>query len=230
LILMLHTVNLPLDSAIRTQSYNDSDIVPLIMFGSMPMILLTGEKSKFSTINEFKKLNNDIPINYGSSGIFSLSHLAGEILKQKTNKNLAHVPYQGQAKTIVDVISGNLDMSFMYPDVAMPQIMAGKVIPIAVTTATRVPSLPNVPTFRESGINGLEIPGYFILVSNRDDSSEYKVVRESVAKALKSQSELELYKATQLVTVKDNILPESFIITETVKFKELFKKLNLEIK
>ena len=231
LVLMLHTINLPINASIKTPSYNISELVPLINFGTMPLILVTGEKSKFTTIKEFKNISSATPINFGSSGIFSVSHLAGEILKQKTNKNLAHVPYQGQSKTIVDIISGNLDMSFLHPDVALPQINANRLIPIAVTTTSRMSTLPNVPTFKESGVGGLELTGYFILISNKtDDPTEYKMIQDSVANALNNPNEIMPYTAVQLEPVKTHVLPESFLITETVKFKELFKKLNLEIK
>ena len=230
LVLMLHTINLPIDAAISEQSYNELDIVPLINFGSMPLILVTGEKGKFANIAEFKKLDSTTPINYGSSGIFSVSHLSGEILRYSTNKNLAHIPYQGQAKTIVDLISGNLDSAFLHPDIALPQIETGKLIPIAVTSQKRIPQLNNIPTFKEVGISGLEISGYFVLASNRtDDPKEYLELREAVSKALESHEEANLYKSAYLEQPRSPVLAENFFIVEKNKFKELIKKLKLNV-
>jgi tripartite-type tricarboxylate transporter receptor subunit TctC len=86
-------------------------------------------------------------LSYGTSGVAGTPHLAGELLKQKTGVNLSHVPYKGGGQALGDVVGGNIPLVFTAVASAYPHLKSGKVVPIAVASAQRVPSLPGVYPF-----------------------------------------------------------------------------------
>jgi tripartite-type tricarboxylate transporter receptor subunit TctC len=87
---------------------------------------------------------------YGSSGVGSAHHIAGELLKQKTGIDMVHVPYKGGAPSMQDLIAGNILVAFATAPAALPQMQAGKIRALATTRAERVPELPDIPTIAET--------------------------------------------------------------------------------
>jgi tripartite-type tricarboxylate transporter receptor subunit TctC len=97
-------------------------------------------------------------ISYGSWGIASWGHLAGEILRRETGLDLTHVPYKGDVFALTDVRNGTLDVSFTSPTSAKPLIASGAVKPIAMTGPQRSGSMPELPTFTEQGVRNVDLP------------------------------------------------------------------------
>jgi len=95
------------------------------------------------------------PLSSASAGSGTSQHLSLELLKSKAGIEITHIPYKGSGPAIQDVIAGQVDMMFDTTVVAGPHIDSGKLRPIAVTSAKRVASMPNVPTVAESGVPGL---------------------------------------------------------------------------
>ncbi len=87
---------------------------------------------------------------YGSSGVGSAHHIAGELLKQKTGIDMVHVPYKGGAPSMQDLIAGNILVAFATAPAALPQMQAGKIRALATTRAGRVPELPDIPAIAET--------------------------------------------------------------------------------
>ena len=96
---------------------------------------------------------------FGSAGNGSSNHLSGEVLKYVTGAPMQHVPYRGSAAALTDVIAGNLTYMFDILVTSLPQVRAGRVRALAVTSATRSPFAPDVPTMAESGISGYSEAG-----------------------------------------------------------------------
>jgi len=101
------------------------------------------------------------PLNFASSGNGTIVHLQSELFRQMAGLNLTHVPYKGTALAIPDLISGQTHLMFDSLVSALPHIKGGKVKVLAVTSATRTPLLPNVPTVIEAGLPGYEVNTYF---------------------------------------------------------------------
>jgi tripartite-type tricarboxylate transporter receptor subunit TctC len=97
------------------------------------------------------------PITFGSWGIGSSAHLYGEVLKRDHGVNLSHVPYKGEVPAIVDVINKSLDVTFASPVGAKPQIAAGKIKPLAMAGPRRSVAMPDVATFAEQGVSGMDL-------------------------------------------------------------------------
>jgi len=98
------------------------------------------------------------PITYGSWGVGSSANVYGEILAKDFGVGLTHVPYKGEQAAIVDVIGGNLDVTFASPVGAKPQVQAGKLKAIGMTGPARSAAMPEVETFAEQGFPGFELP------------------------------------------------------------------------
>jgi tripartite-type tricarboxylate transporter receptor subunit TctC len=115
------------------------------------------------SVREFITLAKANParLSYASSGFGTTSHLAAELFKVLARVDLTHVPYKADSGAMPDVISGRVPVMFMLHTTAMPQIKAGKVRPLAVSTKERSPALPELPTVAENGLPGYEISAWF---------------------------------------------------------------------
>jgi len=98
-------------------------------------------------------------VTFGSAGNGSSNHLSGEVLKYVTGAPMTHVPYKGSAAALTDVISGNITYMFDILVTALPQVHSGRVRGLAVTSATRSPFAPDIPTMAESGVKGYSDAG-----------------------------------------------------------------------
>ncbi len=96
-------------------------------------------------------------VSYGTSGIGGTPHIAGELLNQQTGSNLVHVPYKGGGQAISDALGGNIPLVFTAVAGAQQHVKSGKLTAIAVSSAKRSSSLPDVPTFIESGVKDFEV-------------------------------------------------------------------------
>lgn len=101
-------------------------------------------------------------INFGSAGNGSITHLTGEVFSSAAGVKLVHVPYRGSAAALIDTVAGRLQVTF--DPAALPYIQAGKLRALAVTTPTRWPAMPDVPTMVEAGVTDFKMSGWFGVV------------------------------------------------------------------
>ncbi|MDN4587507.1 MFS transporter [Xenophilus aerolatus] len=134
------------------------DFAPVSMVVSSPLVVTVNPAVKANTLAEFVALAKARPgsISYGSAGNGTSMHLTGEMFKQATKTSMVHIPYRGSAGMLTDLMGGQIDATFGDLLVVMPQLEAGKLRPLAVTSKQRHPQLPNVPTVAESGYPGFE--------------------------------------------------------------------------
>ena len=157
-------------------------------FGVIPNVIVVHPSSSAKTMAEFVETarKSAMPPTYASSGIGTSSHLTGELLAQSARIPLTHVPYKGQPEAISDLLAGRVDMMPMSTSLALPHINAGKLRPLAVTTATRSLALPNVPTVAEAAkLPGFEVGTWLALVTPaRTPDPVVKKLSADVAQAL----------------------------------------------
>lgn len=140
-------------------SYNpEKDLQPVTLMGKFPMILVVAEDSPIKDAKDFIAKAKASPgkFSFGSAGTGSPHHLAMEILKVNTGIYMVHVPYRGAAPALADLVGGQVNAMMVDMAAGAGFIKGGKVRPLAVANATRLPQLPNVPTFNELGIKGVE--------------------------------------------------------------------------
>ncbi|MFZ2293489.1 MAG: tripartite tricarboxylate transporter substrate binding protein [Polaromonas sp.] len=132
---------------------------PVALIGTNPVVLVVGQNSPYKTLQDVLAAAKAKPmtISSASAGSGTSQHLALELLGFKSGTQFIHVPYKGSGPAIQDVIGAQVDMMFDTTVVAGPHIQSGKVRALAVTSAKRLESLPNVPTVAESGVPGFEV-------------------------------------------------------------------------
>ncbi len=134
------------------------DIAPVILIEESPLILNVNKKVPVKDVAQLIALAKKEPgaLTFGSSGVGGAHHLSGELFASEAGIELTHVPYKGGAPAATDLMAGHIDMMFEMGYAALPAIQAKKVHPLAVTSAKRLPLLPDVPTVAESGLPGFE--------------------------------------------------------------------------
>ena len=134
------------------------DFTPITLVATTPLVLVANNNVPAKSVKElitYAKANPGT-INFGSGGVGTSNHLAGEMFKKNTGTDMAHVAYKGTPAAYTDLMSGRVQLMFDNIVAVMPHIKSGALRPIAVTSATRSPSLPDVPTVAEAGIPGFE--------------------------------------------------------------------------
>lgn len=104
-------------------------------------------------------------LNFGTAGLGSSNHMAGELLKFMSGINIVHVPYKGNTPSITDAIAGNVEMVFSGVPALVPHLKSGRLHAIAISSTERFPAVPEVPTFDESGVKGYEASNWFGLMA-----------------------------------------------------------------
>lgn len=139
------------------------DLTPIGLVVSVPNVLVVGASVPVSSVQELIALMKAKPgeFKYGSSGVGSTQHIAGEAFDMAAGVKGTHVPYKGSAQAHLDIIAGNVQMMFDTTSSAMGQIKAGKFKALAVTSDRRSNELPNVPTLAEAGLPGFDMTTWY---------------------------------------------------------------------
>lgn len=139
------------------------DLTPIGLVVSVPNVLVVGASVPVSSVQELIALMKAKPgeFKYGSSGVGSTQHIAGEAFDMAAGVKGVHVPYKGSAQAHLDIIAGNVQMMFDTTSSAMGQIRAGKFKALAVTSDRRSNELPNVPTLAEAGLPGFDMTTWY---------------------------------------------------------------------
>ena len=133
----------------------ERDFTAVTILASVPNVVVLHPKRDFKSLQEliaYAKANPGT-LNYGSAGSGTSHHMIGELFKQTTGVDLTHVPYKGAGPLMQDLLAGQVDMAFDGMGTSANQIKAGKLRPLAVTSATRNPVIPDVPTMKEAGVD-----------------------------------------------------------------------------
>jgi tripartite-type tricarboxylate transporter receptor subunit TctC len=143
------------------------DFTPIVMLASSPYALEVYPGLLANSVAELIALARRKPgaLNYGSAGPASLAHLAGALFATMTDVQLTHVPYKSTAQSVIDMMSGRLDMQFATIPPSIASIRAGQLRALAVTSRQRVEALPDTPTMAEAGVPGYEATLWFALVA-----------------------------------------------------------------
>src|SRR5215831_15463475 len=143
------------------------DFAPIALFGTTPLVLMLNNDVPAKNIQELIALAKQKPgtINFGSAGIGSTPHLAGELFKSMAGIDITHVPYRGTGPAMADLLGGHIQMFFDLLPTSLPQIQAGKVRAVANASLTRPASLPDLPTIAEQGLPGFNSISWFGLVA-----------------------------------------------------------------
>lgn len=143
------------------------DLAPISGGVNFPNLLVVHKGTGINNLEEFVAQAKMAPgkLDFASTGAGSASHLAGELLNQRAGIDTVHVPYKGGGPAMQDLLGEHITSYFAAPPTAMPQVEAGKLIPLATTGLTRPSYMPNIPTVAEAGYPGFEALNWYAFVA-----------------------------------------------------------------
>jgi tripartite-type tricarboxylate transporter receptor subunit TctC len=146
----------------RSLPYSLSELAPVSMICSFPLLLLVPTSSPAKSVKEFIAFakQNKGHVTYASPGVGTPPHLAGEMLKQMAGIEMTHIPYRGDAPALTDTIAGRIDLQIGGPAM-LEQVRSGQVRALAFATVQRSPLEPDLPTVAEAGFPDFDVAGFF---------------------------------------------------------------------
>jgi tripartite-type tricarboxylate transporter receptor subunit TctC len=142
---------------------NDKDLVPVVFVGAVPNVLVVNNALPAESVQALIQLAKAKPgqLNYATSGSGSTQHIAAELFKDQAGVFITHIPYRGSGPALVDLVGGQVQMSFDTMPSVIGQIKNGRIRALAVASASRNPQLPNLPTMAEAGMKGVEMSAWY---------------------------------------------------------------------
>lgn len=167
------------------------DLVAVAHVGYTPIVIVTQANSRFKTLADVVGAAKAAPgsITYGSPGSGTTIHLAGEIFKDAAKIDIRHIPYKGSNAAMMDVLAGNVDLLVSSVPSAMAQIQTGKLRALAVTSAKRSTSLPDVATVAELGYKGFDVSTWYGLFMPAGTPREIVTTMNTAVNKLLAQPE-----------------------------------------
>jgi tripartite-type tricarboxylate transporter receptor subunit TctC len=167
------------------------DLVPVTVLSSVPNVLVVNpQRVQARTYPEFFKYLKANPgrLNYASAGNGTSHHLTVELYKTMTQTFVTHIPYRGAGPALQDLLAGQVDLMFDGLGSSMPQIKAGRLVPLAVTSDKRSFALPDVPTLAESGVKGYDAKTWYAVWAPAGTPREIvQRMQQEIARALASK-------------------------------------------
>jgi tripartite-type tricarboxylate transporter receptor subunit TctC len=214
--------------------YKASDFVPIARFASVPFILVVQPAMPAKSLGELVALAKAKPgaINYASTGHWTTPHLTTELFQSVAKIGITHVPFNGSALALTNLLGGHIDMFFCNMLSAIPHVNSGRLRALAVSSLQRSPVTPQVPTVAESGYPGFETVTWFGLMAPVGVPAEVtKILHAETVKALR-RADVQEQLAAQGATVTLERGPDEFaayIRSETDKWGRLLKTLGAKV-
>jgi len=139
------------------------DLAAITLFATSPLLLVTHPSVPARSVRELVALAKSAPnrLNHGSGGGGSPAHLAAELFKSLAGIQMTHVPFKGVAPSVLAVVAGQIDLTFATIAATLPQVKAGRLRALAVSTPRRSQIVPDIPTIAEAGVPGYEVTTWF---------------------------------------------------------------------
>jgi tripartite-type tricarboxylate transporter receptor subunit TctC len=209
------------------------DLAPISLISFNPLMVLTHPSVPARNIKDLVALSkkNTKALTYGSGGNGTSTNLAVELFKSMSGASITHIPYRGAPLAATALISGEIALMFDNLAPSLPHVRSGRVRPLAVTSSTRSPVLPELPTVQESGIAGYEVTGWYGILAPAGTPADIvsKINRDVVA-ALKTKSVTTRLQGDGAEGVGST--PDEFarhIKEETSKWSEVVRKIGVKI-
>jgi tripartite-type tricarboxylate transporter receptor subunit TctC len=185
------------------------DFAPITKLGDATLILVAHPSLPAKDLREFLQVAKKQNFSYGSAGTGSTPHLAGELLAQRTGIGLTHVPYKGGGQAMGDVVGGQIPLVFTAIATAQQFVKAGKLKALGVSSARRSGSLPEVPTFVESGLDGFVVDSWVgILAPAKTPQPVVERLQKEIASVLGEPETRERYATLGIESIGNS--PDDF--------------------
>jgi tripartite-type tricarboxylate transporter receptor subunit TctC len=232
--LLFTTTNVTLSPAIRKAVSYDvlRDLKPITQAAFAPLILVSSAGFQGKTPEDVVRYVKANPgkVSFSSSGVGGTPHLAGAMFNQIAGLDMVHVPYKGAAPALTDVVAGRVEFTFTTYTSAASFLKSGRLKAIGVASAHRLPLLPEVPTFNESGFDGFEVGTMFALFAPaRTPQAVVRTLYQELAKAGKTPDFSEKVADLGANVVFDT--PEAFadyVAKDVEKWKKVIKDIGFK--
>ena len=208
------------------------EIEPVVSIGWSPLVLLVPAESPYKSVKEIVDASRaGAKVFYGSGGNGVTNHLAMEAFKQMSGAMFSHVPYKGAAPALTDLLANNIQVMFETATAAMPQVNAGKLKALAVSTTRRYSELPSVPTIAETYAGFEAVPwGIFCVPAGTPDRIKAKLA-SALMRSLDNNEVRQKMLAVAFVAER-NMGPEAsrkFLALETAKWKTVIQQAQIKV-
>jgi tripartite-type tricarboxylate transporter receptor subunit TctC len=201
------------------------DLALLTLVARVPEVLVVHPSLNVTTLKDLVDYARANPgkLNFGSSGVGSIAHMAVELLKSEAHIDLVHVPYRGAAPAVTDLLGGQVQMVVFDVPVLLPHIRAGAFKALAVTSHTRAASLPDVPTTAEAGFPSVLSDNWYGMVAPAATPPAILTKLQAAATAALSSDDLKAQYAKQDAVASPTTPAEftAFVTAERAKWKEV---------
>jgi tripartite-type tricarboxylate transporter receptor subunit TctC len=221
-------------SLLKTVPYDATrDLAPIVLVVRVPEIAVVASNVPAKNSAELVALAKASPgkINFASTGTGGTTHLAAELYKIKAGINIVHIPYRGAAPAVTDLLGNQVQMMFADIPVLLPHVQAGVLKPIGIASESRAPALPDVPTFTEQGVPGVNADNWYGLVAPlKTPPAIIAKLNQAVNDALKT-AEVKKQLEPQGAIVAGGS-PEDFgkhLASEKAKWAEIIKAAGVEL-
>ena len=213
---------------------HEKDFVPISLYAKSPFILVVDPKLPVKSVPDLIKYAKEskAPLTYSSSGTGTALHLSSEYMKQRYGLDMTHIPYKSSPQAVADIAAGHVMMSFAEAGASLPLIKDGRLRALAVSSQTRIPALPDVPTFAEAAnAPDFEAVSWHVLLAPA--ATPKPVVDRLHAEMKKIMGDPEMKKLTSnigLIPVDSPSVDgiQQYFKTEREKWGALVRKLGLE--
>jgi tripartite-type tricarboxylate transporter receptor subunit TctC len=170
----------------------ERDFAPVSLLAAVTNVLVVNPQVRAKTVADLVRIAKAEPgrLDYASTGSGSAAHLTGELFKTAAGIEMVHVPYRGGPPAVTDLVSGQVKAMFATAPSVLPQIQAGRLTALAVTSARRQPGLPDVPTVAESGFPGFESDAWFAVFAPAGTPAEIVARLNADIRAVLAQPEV----------------------------------------
>ena len=227
-VLAAYTVNM---SLYKKLPYKPTDFVAVSHMADLPMFLFAANKLPVKNAKELAQYGKTHPLNYASSGTGASAHMIGARFTQENGLNAQHVPYNGSAPILADLMSGQVDVLFDPALVPMPHAKNGKIKVLAVASKQRWPGEPDVPTMEEAGFPGFVMNSWVGLLAPKDTPQPIvDKLSQAIAEAVQSPEVKD--KLTQLGFGAIGSTPAQFqqlIDQDTAMYRGIIEKAKVSI-
>ena len=210
-----------------------TDLAPVTRLTNFTNVLLVPNSSSVTSIKDFiayAKANRD-KVTYASPGAGTIQHLCAELFRRTAGIEMTHVPYRGGGPALTDLIAGRVDVMFATLPSVMAQISGGLVRALAVTSATRVPFAPNIPTVSESGLPGFDVSdGQCLFMPGKTPPEMVKKVHDDVVAAVEYPAVKQKFVEINVLTVTST--PEevtTYLKAQMAKWGAVIKDANIKL-
>ena len=226
-----HTANISLYPKLSWHPLKS--FAPVVMVGVIPNVIVVHPSVPARTLQEFVAFAKARPgqLNYASAGQGTSVHLAGEMLKQATGTFILHIPYRGQPEAITGIISGDVQMMPLTLALAKARIEAGQLRALAVTAATRSPSLPDVPTVAQAGYPGVDVSTWFAFLAPAGTSPDIvNLLNAQISAAMRTpEVARRLQNAGAELTPGTPAELQRFLEADVVRWAEVIRKAGIKL-